>query len=215
MIAYKNTFEEIVEGSENNEAEHLTFKINDTMFILKKKFNKLHDIILSYSSDENKDELIEIKIPNLSHHDTIIYHYDNKEEEEEKNKYTPISLDILNKISNQKPKIKPDVLHSNYDGRYDKDARYNKFTKNPFYYIDYNKEDYFNNNITIKSQIIKIPLLTDENKEIKKSYISLEQLQLLFDGYDILIPDFIVDDMIQIAEKFEIRDLIDKIRPLK
>lgn len=200
MIAYKNKIRE----SDSDFSHNFTFEINGVPLTLTKNYKELTDIILTYSKHQNQEsELIKIDIPDLTLQSSYRY---IKEDENIKNKPNLYSSD---------------VFKSNFDDRYDEEIYYESPTFYSIGFFNYfnnntnNSDNYFNNEIQTKDNVPIFSFLNDTSKQITNSYTSLIQFQLLLEGYDILIPDFIVNDMILIAEKFQIQDLIDELTPLK
>lgn len=201
MIVYKNKFEELCEDSN----DQIQFKVNNTEMKLTKNYKKIRNILSNLESkNQEQQQMIEIDIPDLTTFYTIKY----KDERDTTFKST-------NYESN--------VLHSNFDGRKDSQKSTHIGMLFSFFSAVFNRNaqneiqvDSYNFNEIIKPTQINIFSLDSDNRRmVTDSIISIKQLQHLLDGYDIVIPDFLVDDMIKIAEKFEIDDLFEELNEFK
>lgn len=184
MIVFKNFYEDKLLDLNDNSYEPIKFKINETILTLTKKYDDIYNTIQSFApfDDQNQSQIIQILIPNLTQHFTILFDQKKEDNDDENEKANQ------NKRQSEHRKDYDSLFKSSYD--------------------NYFNEVFLKSNYSLNSE-------DDSNKyKTKTRTIALEQLQLFFDGYDIIIPDFLVKDMINIAEKLKIHKLLEELNPL-
>ena len=229
MIVFKNNFEEANEDVDSNDLKPKKIQINDSIVTLNKKYAELHEIISNINEDKDQSEIIQISIPDLSQYRikkpkkkggyiaSRFTHYDDSD-------------DDPNEYGNYRFVSSKNVFKSNFDGfnsidkKIIKDQKFDNYILNCIYdnYDDYTsdssftKMNYYDNKMMSKSNLPKPECLIDpSNTKVDKKLMAVDQFQLILEGHNIIIPDFMVDDMMKIAEKFEIHDLIDQLTQFK
>lgn len=183
MIVFKNYYENQLLDLNDNSYKPIKFTINETILTLTKKYDDIYNTLQSFASlDDQNPSQIQILIPNLTQHFTILF--DQKKE----NKNDEIEESNKHKKQSEHRKDYDSSFKSSYD--------------------DYRNEVFLKSNISLNAE--------DESNKYKTKAINmaLEQLQLFLDGYDIIIPDFLVKDMMKIAEKLKMHKLLDELNPL-
>lgn len=234
MIVFKNNLEEVDQSTNNDDFKPKQFRINDMTVNLTKNYIQFREIFSNLNDDQDQSELAQFSIPDLIQK-RFVEQTKTKRRCSDSNSDSDdnYSYEYSNYSRNYEAKSDENVFKSNFDGCNIDDEKYiKKRNRGPYisyfdnYYYDeeYNYPqsfsssgtDYYNNKMLLKSKLPKPQYIKEESKKntIAKS-IAIEQFQLILDGHDIIIPDFLVEDMLKIAEKFEFQDLIDELSQFK
>lgn len=229
MIKFINPYETNAVNQDKSMYENqLMFKIKDSTFTIHQNTNnKIYKKIIKYFSQNPSGEILLLNSTDEISTNNSKSNYINiqKNDQEILNQSDDYSddpdLDIpqYDEYDDQfnKKYIKeknPNIFKSNYDQQGDLqyfDIVLDDDSISGKEYYD-KVENYYNNRLDNCNFLF--PLRRDTAEKNKKMIFE-KQFQLILDGYDIIIPDFLVDYMLYIAEILDLNELKEAILPLQ